>query len=436
MTFSGNPNVLDPAGAVDKSFVKSGFLVPTSNDINRIDALLQMGGTAFQSTEITTLARALVTFQGQTKPITLADLAAVIVSGPGAPFIRAPEAGMVGDSVTDDSFPLQTDMDLRSSQGGAVYFLRAAPGASFYFANSIRVPSNITLLMASPILLAKLATFTIPGSFTAANGLTGLRITAPAAAGSTTITVDTSPYGGGPVSTVLAPTDQIIIFGNRDGCGSANQAQELRVTAVNNALAQITVHTQLTATYPIVWPAGAFQTNYGTSDQTQIFKVEIARAAANLAAGENLVLIQTADSGLVRPGDMVLLKDDATVADISGVVGGNTAPCGEELAMIVPSVSGDPSLSVRLDRRASRSFLTSRNFRLTKLAPVTNVTVSGARFLSAASPDSAPARPIPWTEQRYTRGVVFDGCSVPNTDIFGKRGDAFRAYRMPGAALS
>ena len=73
MTFTGNPNVLDPPGAVDKGFVKSEFLQPTANDVNRIDALLAMAGTAWLPSEITTLAKALVSFDGQTKPITLAD---------------------------------------------------------------------------------------------------------------------------------------------------------------------------------------------------------------------------------------------------------------------------------------------------------------------------------------------------------------------------
>ena len=82
--------------------------------------------------------------------------------------------------MTDDSFPLQQDMEARSAQGGAVYFLRAAPGASFYFANSVRVPSNITLLWASPILLAKEATFYVRGELRRSGPPMALRLLADA----------------------------------------------------------------------------------------------------------------------------------------------------------------------------------------------------------------------------------------------------------------
>ena len=204
--------------------------------------------------------------------------------------------------------------------------------------------------------------------------------------------------------------------------------QELRVVSVNDGLANIEVSPPLAAAYSVTWPAGAYEANYNTQDQSLILKLSVAHATADLAAGENLVHLLPAELDRVPPGAMVLIKDDTAAADISGAPGGSTAPCGEELAMVVASVTGDPANTVRLDRRTSRSFTVARNFRLMRILPAANVTISGARFLSAAAPDPAPTM-VHWTEQAYCRGVVFDGCAVPNTDVFGKRGNAFRAYR-------
>ena len=96
----------------------------------------------------------------------------------------------------------------------------------------------------------------------------------------------------------------------------------------------------------------------------------------------------------------------------------------------MPCVSGDPAASVRLDRRTSRDFSVARQFRLMRITPVTNVTVCGARFLSAAcAGSSARRRGSTGPSSATPAGCVFDGCVVPNTDLFGKRGDAFRAYR-------
>ena len=221
--FTGNPNVLDPPGAVNKATFKTQFLSPTALDITRIDDLLAMVGTSWAPGEITTLGKALINFNGQTRPITLADIASLIISADTtAPFIQATEIGLVGDGVTDDSFALQNDMQQRSATGGAVYFLRAAtPGASFYLEHTMRVPSNITLLMSSPFLLAKSASFTVQGSTAIADGVDQLRLSVDAPSGATFLAVNTAPNGGGTVSSMLAPNDHVLIIGNRDGCGTA-----------------------------------------------------------------------------------------------------------------------------------------------------------------------------------------------------------------------
>ena len=111
------------------------------------------------------------------------------------------------------------------------------------------------------------------GSTAVADGVSQLRLAANVPIGAVNLPVDTSPQGGGTVSSLLSPNDTILIIGNRDGCGTPRLFQELRVTSVNDGTAQVVVSTPLQAAYSVIWPAGAFETNYGTQDQSLIIKL-------------------------------------------------------------------------------------------------------------------------------------------------------------------
>ena len=110
---------------------------------------------------------------------------------------------MTGDGITDDSFPLQQDMEARSAQGGAVYFLRAAPGSSFFFAHSVAGAVEHHPAVGQPDPAGQARNLHGPGR-AGRSGQT-LRLAADAPQGATTLSIDTSPAGGGPVSSFLAP---------------------------------------------------------------------------------------------------------------------------------------------------------------------------------------------------------------------------------------
>jgi hypothetical protein len=328
-------------------------------------------------------------------------------------------------------------MDEQSALGGCSYWLRSPiNGGSFYLQHSPRMPSNISMVMSSPFLLAKGSKFSIRGRLGAVSGAAAFRLQANATIAGNVVKVDTSPHGGGLVSAHFAVGDHFRITGDLDGCGTPITEQEQRVVSIDDGAAEITVDQPLLSSFQVTYTAGAYEANYGIPARALISKLKLALATSDVASGENLIPIRAGDVGNLVAGDMVLLKDDKTTDEFSGTSGSTAAACNEELAVVVASVSGDPASSVRLDRRTTRPFTTADHFRLIKVEPTTGSVLSGARFLAAEAPDLSPSPPVDWCEQRYAKGCIFDNCVVPNTDVFGKRGTAFNAYRCLDPTLT
>lgn len=346
------------------------------------------------------------------------------------PFIDAIDVGMAGDGATDDSFPLQVKLDFWSSQGGATFMLKApVEGGSFYCAHTLRIPSNCNVMMFSPFLLAKAASVWVAGSLAGTPGADAFKLQLDATAGLSVARIDTAPYGGGLLTTFFAVGDYVQITGKLDGCGTPIEQQELRITAINNSLAQLTLSEPLAYDYKVAYPAGPYETNYGTPNVTRVAKLVVAMMTANLAAADNLVVIRTQDIGKFAVGDMVLVKDDRLSDEAPGAAGSSSLPVGEEMGVVVPALSIDAVYGIRLDRRVERGFTTAKNARIVKVNAAVGAALTGARFLSAEAPDLSPAVPVHWCEVRYGRNCTVANSVVPNSDEFGKRGTAFRLWR-------
>lgn len=359
----------------------------------------------------------------------LSTLASLLQSLGEQPFRTAADVGLVGNGTTDDSFRLQADMEAQSAAGGCAYWLKSpVTGGSFYLEHSPRVPSNITIIFSSPILLAKEVTFFVRGRRAALSGADSFRLLADITAAGAVAKVDTAPHGGGALSTFFAVDDFFEIVGQLDGCATPVTTQECRVTAVNDGAAELTISSTFSVDYPVTHADGAYTANYGQTNYSVIRKMTVALATADLDEGDNLIAIRAGDVGRISAGDTVIIKDDLRTDEFPGAAGSTSVTCNEELALVVPSAAGDPSASLRLDRRVSRSFTTAKYLRVIKLDAVTNSVISGARALSAEAPDLSADR-VHWFEQRFARGCVFDSCSVPNTDVFGKLGTAFNFNR-------
>lgn len=361
---------------------------------------------------------------------TLTDLENALRQIRHRPYVDSIACGMVGDGVTDDSFPFQVKLDFWSSRGGATFMLRTpVEGGSFYFANTPRIPSNCSVLMFSPYLLAKGSSVRIAGALSGTPNANAFKLQIDATAGASVVRVDTAVYGGGLLSTFFAVNDYVQITGKLDGCGTPLEQQEFRVTAVDNALAQLTLDDTLDYDYKVIYPADVYENNYNAANYTKISKLVTGLLTSDLEAGNNLCLIRAQDIGKFNVGDMVLVKSDRLSDDTAAAAGSSSLPVAEEMARIVPALSTDTVYSLRLDRRVERGFGVAKLARIHKVDPAEGATLSGARFLSAEAPDLSPAVPVHWFEMRYALGCAVTTSTVPNSDEFGKRGSAFRMWR-------
>lgn len=358
---------------------------------------------------------------------TLAHLETVLFANRHKSFYSAADAGMVGDGVTDDSFAFHSHMAATSAAGGGTYTLKSqVSGGSFYLSSAPRIPSNVSVIMLSPFLCASGVWPRIEGALVPVSGGAGFTLQIDATAGGATLKIDTAPLGGGAVSAYWAVDDYGQVIGLRDGCGTAREYQEFRVTAVSDGAATITLHNTASHSYESTYDAGAYETNYGAANRTVVNKLVTALLTADLTEGSNLVTIRSGDIGRLVAGDMVTIISERTSADV--VPGSTSVLIDQEQAVIVSSVSGDASNTLRLNRRVERTYATAYKSRLIKVAPVTGASLSGARMLFAAAPDLVGTQ-TPALEMLLARNCILSQCSVPNTDAYGTRGPAFEVDR-------
>lgn len=419
MSFSGSTAQFNEAGAVGKARFQAEFATPVKNDIEALQALFAMTGTQWTAEEVTAAATALVAYGGQTKPMSLTEI--LKIAGSVHPFITATALELAGDGVTDDAPALQRGAELWSSRGGAVFFLKAQPGQSFFFNGTPRMASNITTIFASPRTVTATSRLTLQGTPALDASATGLTLISDAASGAISAEVSTSSAGGGLLSSRI-PTDSTLwVTGRRDSCGTALQEHLwVRVTGVDDGLNTLTFADHpLNATYEAVYTPGDYEAETGVQNKTLISRVVVARATADVNAGSNYWPIESADIGNLTEGDLVIVYDEKKCSDVAGT---NSTLINIEMAHIVASVSGDPLASVRLSRFVERNYTIAKHARLIKVSPIVNASISGDTVEFTAAPDGI----VHALEGRFAKDCRIESCTEPNTDSYGTKGNAAR----------
>lgn len=403
---------------VDKSSTTSQFMGPVITDIERLQAgtSITLSGLSAASS-LAAANKLLLRTTTSTVYTTLAQVAAALPGLQGS-WLTAGAIGLVGDGSTDDAPALQRALNTYAGTGTVFYLKSTHANNQFYLKGRVRLTSNVTVIFASPVKLAKAAGVDITGALAYVTGRDSFRLLSAASAGATTLSIDTAPHGGGNVSTLFSIGDQLEITGLLDSAGSAVTREIVYVTAVTDP-GTLTISPALTNSYSVTYSAGDYEANWSAVNRTIIAKVAQARLSSGAAVGDNLVAINSADNSVLTAGDYVLVEDDKKASDVAG---SSTSRLHIEPAKVVASFSGDASNTKRLDKRLEHAIETAYRGRLTKVNPVRGATLSAASFVFAESPDVSPsAITYPATITLALDSVMSD-CTIPNTDAFGTRG--------------
>lgn len=359
------------------------------------------------------------------KKATLEELGNYIAGiGRGLPFVTASMAGLEGDwngtTGTDDAPALQEAINTYSAlYGGATFMLRAQTGKSFYFKGRVTVKSNINLIFFSPIALTTSAGISIRGEYAAVSGKDSFALLADGVAGGTTLQVDTTPVGGGVLSSHFAVGDVVNIIGELDSAGYPLETQPLVITNINDGTSTLTFNATLTYSYKSTYPAGPYEEAWDTVNRTRLAKVKKAALSANATEGTSVVAVQAGELGNLSVGDVVLIEDDKIQSDVAG---SNTSRINREMATIL-SIGEGGATNIKLSRRVCRDYTTAFRARLTVVNAASAATVQGA---TAVFTETAGATGRPTFEAVLAYRSTFANCRVPNEDTFGSRGNGFR----------
>ena len=414
-----NTAVISAPGVKGVAKFTNEFAIPTKAAIAALETQLAMIGTQWAAAEVTAAATTLVASGGVTKPMSLTEI--LKIAGSVHPFITATALELAGDGVTDDGPALQRGAELWSGRGGAVFFLKALPGQSFYFKGTPRMASNITTIFASPRTVTATSRLTLQGAPALDSNATGLTLISDAAVAATSAVVSTAAAGGGLLSSRIPVDSTLWITGQRDSCGTPLQEQLwVRVTAVDDGLNTLTFAGHpLSYTFEATYTAGDYEAETGVQNKTLLSRVVVARAASNVSAGSNLWPIESADIGNLTEGDLVIVFDEKKCSDVAGT---NNSLINVEMAHIVASVSGDSLASVRLSRFVERDYTTARHARLIKVNPIVNASISGDTVEFTEAPDGV----VHVIEGRFAKDCRIESCTEPNTDSYGTKGNAAR----------
>jgi hypothetical protein len=316
------------------------------------------------------------------------------------PFATAAQLGLTGNGVTDDSPAFEAACLLyEAGQLPSVWFLQA-PGGAFRFDGQCRIRSGLTVIFASPQKYGAAGNMMIAGEMAYEEGATARLLAAVSVAGDT-LPIDMSLAGGGAVSSIYPVGSRLTVLGSPDSAGTPTQRDEVAVTAVDDDAGTVTVDPPVTSAFPAAATVSLQVTGYLASDA---------------AEEDNAVELVSGAGAKFEPGDVVILEDDLTQADLGAI--GDTGRLRRQV-LGVDDVTGD---TVRFDRTVEWDFLTSRGARLTLLDPVVGASVQG---LSAEFVED-PASHVRSFEGRYAvRCTVYDP-AVENEDDFGRWGDAVR----------
>lgn len=419
MAFSGSSTVLSGDGPVVKSTFRSTFILPVIADIEALQggSAITMAGLSADPALAST-SRIMTRTAGATYYTTINDIA-LKVPGITGTWITAVVLGLAGDGITDDAPALQRGFDTYAGTGAVFYLKSVHSNNQFLLRGRVRQPSGITVICASPFLLKADGGYDIRGERAYAANRDAFRLGGAITAGATSITVDTSPYGGGNVSTFFAVGDVLEIQGKLDSAGSPQLAQReiLHVTSVTDP-ATLGV-SAATYGYSVTYTAGEYQAAWGTINRTLIKKCVSARLSANGDEGVNRLSIVSGDIGKIAVGDDVLLEDDKIASDNLGTA---TGRLHREPGRIAAALAGDLTTHLRTDHRIEHALETAYRARVSKINVVRNSSVSGATFLFGEAPALSPAPIAHPLRVAFASECAISDCTIPNTDNFGTRG--------------
>ena len=425
MSFNGITGIFLREGDVKKSDIDAGFAQPVINHILGLQGCSELdysGVDAILGEDTEVSDRLLLRTASGTKSITIGELNKTATQV--RPILAKEDLGIMGDSVTDDGPALQAAAEYWSGLGGAAFMLRSQPGKVFFFKGTPRLASNISVIFVSPHKVTNTSRLTIAGGLAETVNANQFRLLVDAAEGDTFIRLDTSPHGGGAVSSYFAAGDYIRIRGLRDSCGTAIREQEVRVTTVTDGTARLDLANPLNNNYEVSYAAGDYEAAQGEVNTAEITKVVSGLLISNVDEGSNLIPLTETDAAKFSVGDYVMLHGEDRCSDIAGT---STFLTHVEQAQIISSVPGDAAGTLRLSRRIERDYTTAKFARLIKLNPVRNSIIQSATVEFTQVPgNDVDLHPF---EMRYCVDCVLSDCSVPNTDIYGTKGAGCAGYR-------
>jgi hypothetical protein len=337
------------------------------------------------------------------------------------PFKTAADIGLRFDRTIDNGPLLQQAIDTMSAAGGGTIWVGDPNGGTLRLDGTIRVKSRVTLILAARHEVTAASRLTIAGQLAAIQDRDAFNLVSDAVVDGTTLAIDTTPHGGGPVSDFFAAGDLIEISGFLDSCGTATQQQMTYVDSVDATT--ITVADPLAYAYSADYTAGDYEGGWGTPNKSIVRLISAATVTSDVAEGTNLVPINAGDAGILEPGDWVLCYDRKINSDVAGT---DTSPIHAEINRIVEPVAGDAAASVRLASRLEHALEDAYRPRLIKLDPAIGASIQGANVSFTEAPSSQRVHVY---ELRYAVGSHLIDCSLANDDNFGTRGNAFRVYR-------
>lgn len=305
--------------------------------------------------------------------------------------LYADDLGLKGDG-TDETDALNAKILEYSAQGPAIFFLRA-PIGYWRFNGQVKNRSGIALAFNSPIKVGRAGCLAFVGAY--AREATGATVSAATSAGVTVIPV--TPAAGS-ISGAFAVEDQIEL-------GS----QRVRVTAVDDGAGTVTVTPVTTAALAVGATLRKLVSSY------------ISSSWGRYDAPSELPVADTSKFPL---GSMVWVTDDETITHTDGV---QTALVNSEHAKVIGYGSG----TIRLDRSIRHWMTTGNRVRAVKIDPCAYATIQGASIEFTEAPSGTR---VDTFECSLGYRCEFLGCSIPNEDNFGSRGQGFRFYRSYSCA--
>ena len=302
------------------------------------------------------------------------------------------DAGLSTADGFDNSSVLNPYLRAMSAAGGGTFILQSDDGQGYDFPSGIDVPSFVTLEIGSPVRLGPRASIAIKGDRDVA--FDGASLVNSAAAGASTIMVDTGGFGGGLLSEYFKIGGSITIQG---GFG---EIESNAVTDIDDGTRVVTLAT------PLLYDYGA--------DETTVRVIRAARFASDNTLRSDQVTVESADTNLLSTGMWVLVEDNRQS-------GG--AAIYQEIRQIV-GIAGDV---VSLNGKLRRVYSQADGARLTVLNPAVRACVVGGSVEFTGTASTTREDPAFFISLAVD-SVMLD-CDVPNLDLVGRRGPMHRIQR-------